>query len=434
MSNYQSQFNQLKTILKRFAQHRGAGAQFSRQLWQLQHNEKGKAPRNLHLKILDGTITFTKKWSDYLGDALRIAQQILHQYEPQNIHITNQVDWIYLTVQEIKQFMVDEIKLSLERLPSPHPKEEQRHTAQLLARFQHEASLIKKIQPQLTASAIYTLPDFRQAFTKSPVIQNYKALQNLRVAFPTGHTATAAVILTLNSLFKLNWTLQYDITHSVYLQRSLAQENIHPHLLILADSLAVDLLRVSKQRKYHVLGYLWQNEITVLGSESKKKTIPLFTELYGDVYYNLSYPNSGAHLLFGHYKQQRQINTTINPQHSSYEKALDVLTSDPQNYIITNDTQARLYEALPGIQRLPALSYFTDNLILFNDDFFNRFKSKKGIILKELKQLIYYVLYRLQWMDEQHLENLASQMMADQEFLFHYLISKSIKLKVQTTS
>lgn len=429
MSTYQSQYEQLKHIIRRLLKHRGAATLFSQRLWQLQGKSKHTAPRNLHNKILDGTIDFTKKWSDYLGDALGIAQQVLHQFEPQNIHITDQADWIYLTMPEIKQFMLEEIRLSLERLPSLHPKEEQRHTAQLLLRFQHETKLVRKIQPQLTTPLDFQVSRFRHFLSTQPTVQYRKALQKLRVAFPTGHTATATVVIYLNYLFQLDWVLQYDITHSVYLKRSMADEKIMPNLVIMADSLAVDLLNIPKQRMYHVLGYLWQNEITVLrntlknGAKSKQQT------LYGDVYYNLSYPNSGADLLFNHYKQHQQINATIQPQHSCYEKALDVLSSDPHNFIITNDTQARLYEALPGIQRIPSLSYFTDNLILLNDNYFARFKSRKSDILRELKFLIYYVLYRLQWMDEQSLERLVSQMMADQTFLFHYLISKSIKLQ-----
>ncbi|EAY29466.1 hypothetical protein [Microscilla marina] len=426
---YQSQYTQLKDIIQRLLKHRRAATIFSQQLWQLQGKSKHTAPRNLHNKILDGTIDFTKRWSDYLEDALGIAQKVLHQFEPQNIHITDQADWIYLTIAEIKQFMIEEIRLSLERLPSPHPKEEQRHTAQLLTRFQHEKKLVRKVQPQLTAPLGFQIPHFRSLLGKQTTIQHRNALQNLRVAFPTGHTATAAVVLTLNSLFRLNWMLQYDITHSVYLQRSMANEKIIPHLVILADSLALGLFNIPKQRIYQVLGYLWQNEITVLKNTSGTNTKNEQQALYGDVYYNLSYPNSGADLLFNHYKQHQQINATIQPQHSSYEKALDVLSSDPYNFIITNDTQARLYEALPSIQRIPALSYFTDNLILFNDNYFARFKSRKSDVLRELKSLIYYVLYRLQWMDEQSLERLVSQMMADQTFLFHYLISKSIKLQ-----
>jgi len=428
MHPHHQQLQQLKIILKRLQQYYGASAKFSRKLRGISEQTSNSNIRNLHNKILDGTINFTRTFHGYLEQALTIAQDILYIYEPQNIHITDKADWIYLDYNQIRKFMLHEIRLSLERLPSIQAQEEKRHTTQLLMRFHNDQQLIKKIQPQLTASLDFNIQANRYTLINPPAIRYHKTWDKCIIAFPSGHTATAALVFYLNQVFQLRWTIKYDITHSVYLQKAVTKDDIYPHFLILADSLAIDLLKKPKKRLYHVLGYLWQNEITVLGNKTTLERRSAFQSLLGDVYYNLSYPNSGAHLLFRHYQQQKHINSTIQPAHSSYEKALDVLQSDPQNFVITNDTQARLYEGLSGIQRVAGLSYFTDNLILFNNDYFLQFKSKKTLVLQELKQLINHTLFRLQWADQAFLEKLIHLMMNDQQFMEHYLISKSIKL------
>lgn len=429
MKQYKQEYAKLQRLLKRLQYHYGASSKFNRNYYDFLGRNPYEAPNNLHNNIIAGYYNFTGAWQSNLGKAIEIAQQVLHQYEPQNIHITQQADWVELSQQQVKEFMLNDIRLSLERLPSTHPKEEKRNTENLIFRFRHEEKLLKKIYQSLTTHL--SLPIVGQVFKENIITSanQKKVWERMTISFPTGHTATAALFFYLTLKHELNWSLDYNNTHSVYLQKAIKENTVLPEILVLADSLTLSLLKEPKLRVYKTLGHLWRNEITVLGTNPLASIKEQFKPLRGDIYYNLSYHDSGAHLLFQHYQENKQINQTLKAQHTNYEKALEILQTSPKNFVITNDTQARLYESFSSIHRIPMLSYFTDNLILYKEPFFSGHKREKNNLLQGLRIMIYQALHHLQWSDDSLLEELIIHMMNDKNFLFPYLLSKSIKLQ-----
>lgn len=420
----------LKQSLLKMKNLRGAHASFIREFnraTSLNYNQ------SLVASIINGKVTFERSLN--LDKALEIAQNTLNSRLKGQIEFKDKVDWIFLSREQLKDFITKEILSYTNGYNSFFSWQEKKYLYELLAKYQlYDANFSIVINQKFKQFLDYSFSDskamngFKAKITPS-IIQ---LLNTLSIAFPAGHTATAAVLFYLKKHYNINWKIDYKTTHSIYLKNSIKKQDISPDILIIADSLAFELFHNTFAFKnFCPFMFLWQNDMVILGKNTSKKITT--NNFKGDFFFNQSYL-SGAVLLFENLKRSKVLNNTLQGQHNFYEKTLEILLGgdkNDQNFVITNTTQARLYSSIKDIIILPS-AYFsctTDNIVFFNNQSFKHLTTGyKTTIIKAIKYLFFEVIYQLHPMSDFNLNEIVNDMMGDKEFLDNYLESKSIKL------
>lgn len=420
----------LKQSLLKMKQLRGSHAAFIREF----NNSTNLNYRQSFIaKIINGQVTFKK--SLHLDKALGIAQKVLQKYLKGQIEFKNKVDWFFLSKTQLREFITKEILSYTNGYNSFFSWQEKKNLYELLAKYQLYDSNFSIVTNQMfrqffdySFPDIKTINDFKTKITPSTI----QLLNTLSIAFPAGHTATAAILFYLKKYYNINWEINYKTTHSVYLKDAIKKQDISPDILIIADSLAFELFHNSFGFKnFCPFMFLWQNDMVILGKKTSKKIE--INQFKGDFFLKKSYL-SGAVLLFENLKRSKVLNNTLQGQHNFYEKTLEILLGgdkSDQNFVITNTTQARLYNNIKDIIVLPS-AYFsctTDNIVFFNNQSFKHLtNSYKTTIIKAIKYLFFEAIYQLHPMSHSNLNEIIDDMIEDKEFLDNYLKSKSIKL------
>lgn len=384
-------------------------------------------------KIINGQVTFKK--SLHLDKALEIAQNTLQKYLRGQIEFKDKVDWIFLSREQLKDFITKEILSYINGYNSFFLWQEKKYLYELLAKYHlYDANFSIVINQKFKQFLDYSFPDYKaiNGFKTKITTSIIRLLNTLSIAFPAGHTATASVLFYLKKYYNINWKIDYKTTHSIYLKNSIKKQDISPDILIIADSLAFELFHNTFVfNNYHPFMFLWQNNMVILGKNTRKKI--KINQFKGDFFFNQSYL-SGAVLLFENLKRSKILNSTLKGQHNFYEKTLEILLGgdkNDQNFVITNTSQARLYNSIKDIIILPS-AYFsctTDNIIFFNNQSFRHLSnSYKITIIKAIKYLFFEVIYQLHPMSNFNVDEIVNDMIDDGDFLDNYLESKSIKL------
>ena len=428
--DYSNQLEELRYLVKKLISMR-LGKKFVDEL----NKKTGKQwPHNFATRIKSGRILFQRDLSQYLGYALEIARGLMKKYEKQYpVDLSDQeVHWVLMSRAQVKEFMTEETRDFLYRFNLFFKKQEINNIHNFFSRYEHRATEITDIKTILGESAEYSFNNIKELQNWSIEPGILHEIEKLTIAFPAGHTATAVLFFYISHFKKVNWSLNYQFTHSVYLQRQMIAKTFIPEIAVIADTLAIELVNNSAYfKKFHALGYLWHNRIVALTSAHTpmNRQYPL----KGDFYMNLS-NNSGAEFAFSSYQRRGFINKTIKGKHNSYEKSLGkILEKNNFNYVVTNDSQSQLYMLINdlrgNIRQIDGFSFPTENIILYNDNYFSSYDfTRKQKILLTIKSIILNAIDDLRRINFWDIEKIIELIMHNEEFLQGYLKAKNIKI------